>query len=517
MAPADLPSSDTEEKTTGLSRIRFRPTRRQWRILAVIALIASVFGTGVAWAVSSPIGASPDDDYHLGSIWCTPPLSKSGCATGYTDKNTYGPIVPETIASNHVACYAFHGQDSAACVNKLSDERSVVTDRWDDGNYPWGYYQFHHHFISHNTHRAALVMRVINLSIALILLGSIGALMPPFLRRGYVLAMLAAWTPMGIYFIASNNPSSWAFSGVLAFAAGLWSATHTDGWRRWALMGTAAVGALLACTSRADSAFFLFVVSMALVFAVRWRRNRWPEGVLAAVSSVVGILVMNSTSMASNNLTSTNAAKMPFIQALAANLHSLPQFFSGFYGYRWGPGWMDVPYDGSVSTVGLLVSGAVIIASARCWSWRKAMTALMVVGAMAGVPTALGILQRFNNVIDYQPRYMMPLLAVFFFFMLTMDRHDRTLTRPQASTLGVLLGGMHFYALFVLLLRYTHGSAATNTLNLSKTAAWWWKNAPIGPNMVCLIGSVSFIAALVLSLLLTREEPLGRGSAAAEA
>ena len=74
MAPADLPSSDTEEKLTILSRIRFRPTRRQWRILAVIALIASVFGTGVAWAVSSPIGASPDDDYHLGSIWCTPPL-----------------------------------------------------------------------------------------------------------------------------------------------------------------------------------------------------------------------------------------------------------------------------------------------------------------------------------------------------------------------------------------------------------------------------------------------------------
>ncbi len=41
---------------------------------------------------------------------------------------------------------------------------------------------------------------------------------------------------------------------------------------------------------------------------------------------------------------------------------------------------------------------------------------------MAGVPTLLGVLPRFNNVFSYQPRYMMPLLAVLFFFMLTMDQ-----------------------------------------------------------------------------------------------
>ena len=35
--------------------------------------------------------------------------------------------------------------------------------RWDDGNYPWGYYQFHHHFIAHDADRAGVTMRLINI------------------------------------------------------------------------------------------------------------------------------------------------------------------------------------------------------------------------------------------------------------------------------------------------------------------------------------------------------------------
>ena len=135
-------------------------------------------------------------------------------------------------------------------------------------------------------------------------------------------------------------------------------------------------------------------------------------------------------------------------------------------------------YNGSVSTVGLVIAGAVFVAGARTWSWRKAMTLLMLVGAMAGVPTLLGILQGFNNVATYQPRYMMPLWIVFLFFMLTMERRERTLSRPQAAAVGVLLVGTHFWALFVLLLRYTHGSSVL-MFNMSKTAVWWWPGAPL--------------------------------------
>ena len=39
---------------------------RWWRVALPLALLV-VFGS---WAVTSPVGASPDDDYHLSSIWC---------------------------------------------------------------------------------------------------------------------------------------------------------------------------------------------------------------------------------------------------------------------------------------------------------------------------------------------------------------------------------------------------------------------------------------------------------------
>ena len=110
--PTDEARPATEEHLTKEERTRQAPAQhsapsarrfglpvRAWRIIGVIGLVLSVCGVGAAWAVSSPLGASPDDDYHLGSIWCPPPLSESGCSTGYTDRGTFGPVVPESVSS----------------------------------------------------------------------------------------------------------------------------------------------------------------------------------------------------------------------------------------------------------------------------------------------------------------------------------------------------------------------------------------------------------------------------------
>ena len=59
-------------------RDRFGLSTRVWRVIGVIGLVLSVCGVGLAWAVAAPLGASPDDDYHLGSIWWPPPLAESG-------------------------------------------------------------------------------------------------------------------------------------------------------------------------------------------------------------------------------------------------------------------------------------------------------------------------------------------------------------------------------------------------------------------------------------------------------
>ena len=46
-------------------------------------LLVLMLLTGLGWAVSSPLESSPDEDYHLGSIWCPRPAGEycqnSGC------------------------------------------------------------------------------------------------------------------------------------------------------------------------------------------------------------------------------------------------------------------------------------------------------------------------------------------------------------------------------------------------------------------------------------------------------
>ena len=63
--------------------------RRRFPVLIlapVFALIALI-----AWSLASPIGASPDDDFHLASIWCADAADTAACTAGPTAAERYVP------------------------------------------------------------------------------------------------------------------------------------------------------------------------------------------------------------------------------------------------------------------------------------------------------------------------------------------------------------------------------------------------------------------------------------------
>src|SRR5690554_3963649 len=93
-------------------------------VLAVIALMA--------WAFASPVGAGPDDDYHLVSAWCAV-VDGEDCAEGSTPNTR---VVPKAVAEPH--CYAQDPLESAACQESLdfTDGPSVETNR---GNFVGAY------------------------------------------------------------------------------------------------------------------------------------------------------------------------------------------------------------------------------------------------------------------------------------------------------------------------------------------------------------------------------------------
>ena len=504
------------------------PQRRTF--VAALVLVAAAIVASLAWVVASPVGASPDEDFHVGAMWCPPPIEDSGCQISTKDGRE-AVIVPQTLAKENVTCYAYDHDNSAHCTFAASDDLTAPTLRWDDGNYPWGYYQFAHLFVQHSTNRAVLTLRVFNTLLATALLGSIIALADSGLKRAIAAALTAAWLPMGFYFIAGMNPSSWAMTGTFAFAAGLLAATRSVGARRIGLIACAVAGAVLACTSRGDSAFFLFVVSVALACAVRPRARLIPEAVVACAASLVGIWVMSSTNASANLATAEASTASPGRrEILMQNLEAIPAYLAGFVGYRIGPGWNDVSYAGTVSYGALVVVGAVICWALVSLTWRKAVSAFVVLGAIVGVPVVIGVQGRFSNVEFYQPRYMLPLFAVFMLMLLApsparADNEGRPAGseafRLPTSIAGRVATGLvaalwaltNARALYLVIERYAFGRTQHGypidlaTRNLSAGNEWWWPAAPIGPMAVWILGALAGAIAIGLAVFLWQRSP----------
>lgn len=503
-------------------------------LVAVLVLVAAVIVASLAWVVASPVGASPDEDFHVGAMWCPPPIEDSGCQIGTKDGRK-AVIVPQTLAKENVTCYAYDHDNSARCTFAASDDLTAPTLRWDDGNYPWGYYQFAHLFVQHSTNRAVLTLRVFNTLLAITLLGSTIALADSGLRRAIAVALTTAWLPMGFYFIAGMNPSSWAMTGTFAFAAGLLAATRSVGARRVGLIACAVAGAVLACTSRGDSAFFLFVVSVALACAVRPCARLVPEAIVACAASLVGIWVMSGTNASANLATTEASAASPGRRAIfMQNLEAIPSYLAGFVGYRIGPGWNDVSYAGTVSYGALIVVCAVICWALVSLTWRKAVSSFVILGAIVGVPVVIGVQGRFSNVEFYQPRYMLPLFAVFMLMLLAPSpaRADATglrvgseafrlptsiAGRVGAGIVAALWALTNARALYLVIERYAFGRTShaqpldLATRNLSAGNEWWWPGAPLGPMAVWMIGAAAGALAIVLTVSLlsrssTRED-----------
>ena len=532
-----------------------RPSaRRAWVLPALIALLVAM--TGISWAVSSPVGGSPDDDYHLGAIWCPPPVDSTGCRITTIDgKKAVG--VPQSLEKKNVTCYAFDHNNSAACTLAFSDEAPGATLRWDDGNYPWGYYQFQHLLVGSDTARSVLAMRLVNTMIALALMGAILLLADAALRLSLGVALVTGWVPMGLYFVTSLNPSSWALTGTLAFTAGLLGACRSSGWRRWGLDACAAAGAVLACTSRGDSAFYMLVCTVALAFAVPWSRALVREAALAVVASGAGTWIMAHTKVAGLNLAGeVEDNGLSTLSIAWMNIKALPDYLKGFTGHGIGPGWNDVSYGGTVERLAGLVVLVVLIVGAWRMSWRRFLSTGAVMGAICGVPVVIGIRGHFSNVEFYQPRYMLPLFAVAALLWITParaeggraplapsggargadeagtahasspsparaaggraslrirfgDRPDdwfRRVVRFGTPVAAALVAFMHSYALYLVLERYTMGRTPhampfdLGMQNLNAVHEWWWPWAPIGPMTVWAVGALAFAGALACAV-----------------
>jgi hypothetical protein len=465
--------------------------------LIVVATLAFV---GVAWALASPIGSSPDEDYHLTSIWCKTVGADSRCATRYLIDGTEAV---ETYTGLQRACFAGLATKAADC-QEITTEKGF-TDRVDNGSYPGGYYWVLSFFASPHLAISVVGIRVLNFGLFLSGVGAVYLLASPKVRRSLAVAMTVTLVPAGVFFLASVNPTAWAVAGIAIEFFALVALGEARGrGRSLALAGLSAFGAAMASVSRGDAGAYAVAVAVLGVWLIVGRLRRVSWRALAAIPPVVFGLMsfLGAKQVQAYGGASTGATGLS-VQQLSEVL-AIPLGNLGV-GPMGSLGWLDTVMPIATSGLMMIALGFVVVLGMSGLGWWRGLGALGVTALMLGLP--LYMLSRYGYSVGQfvQPRYVLPLLVVLVGVLLLAD--DETAPKLSVKSGMVVAGAVaiaHSAALYANIARYTHGSIHAA---LWSDPLWWW-DLPVSPIAVWALGSAAFAVAVFGLLWLALAPPV---------
>ena len=230
--------------------------RSRSALRAVVGFIAAAIVLA-GWLLASPPGSSPDDEYHLTSIWCSRGFVDGVCLENAGaqswDRKT---LVPFPVA--RIACFAYEPSVSAACTKDiLSTDPNQFTPGIGgnvDGERAQLYYWTMHVFVSDDFPAAMARIRITNALLTLAMLAGTLVFAPMPIRRSVALTWLIATLPLGLFLLTSLNTTSWGLIGLGTLWANLLSAlTGTERWQRLGATALAIIGGTMALGSRTEA------------------------------------------------------------------------------------------------------------------------------------------------------------------------------------------------------------------------------------------------------------------------
>lgn len=483
---------------------------RPWGVLGTVLVLAAAIAAGLAWALASPLGGSPDDDFHQASIWCPSPVEESGCTVHRDSAGQVETVEVPRVVAQSAACVAFHSELSASCTTHIGT-KPFATDRFNRGEYPGPYYRVMHLFVGPDAERSVAVMRIVNVLLSVALFGALALTATTRQRQVIGLALLAPLVPLGIYMTASINPTGWAFVGVSVAALGLLISADAPSTRRVVIAGVlACIGAAMAVSARGDAGPFVCVAVAAVALATVRRDARW---FLTRAPAFVGVGLIGLISYWSSRQATllNDVGQVPVDKAthlFYRNVTELPNLFRGIFG-SWALGWLDVHMPETVSASSLFVAIAVIVIGFTALTVRKVLSVGLVALVLVAVPLLL--LQRLGVGVGFwvQPRYLLPLAPVFLALMAYDVRRRGSVPVPltQGMLVVALASMANALALYTTLRRYLTG--LDGPVILGRDVQWWWSAAP-SPRVVFVIGALGFTIVAVALILGDRLPPWNR-------
>lgn len=478
---------------------RFKATAR----LAVVPI--AFFALGIAWAFVSPHGSSSDEDWHLVNTWCAwgeNEYCEPGDAEGVV-------LAPAMIVDSW--CFAWPPiAESAECTTRLDYSprvtNRVLSDPW---SYSLGFYPVMRIFAGDDVVRSVQVMRVANVLVASTLLALALALGSPQIRRSLSLSWGLTMVPVGVFFVASVNPSSWAISGLGIYWAALWILLTriADGARGAQAKAAALVLAALIVSllGRLDSGVYIVAISIAVVVGHPRGLGLLRSPKLIAITSGVALVGIAFAALNWNRWLPaftwpgaqlTKDMPTPWVKTFL----ELPSLLVGLFGgqeaafiqreseldrvtegyttvgFMHGIGWPDVVLP---SAVGLTIAGAVVVAVAM--AFRTTAPRQVLASIVLPVTGLLVIfLSRaafgFGTGFQLQARYLFPLALVAVGIIFVSSR-DEIVPRGILAFLTPLVSAASSLAWLATSARYSVGKSAAFT-NFGQPVLWWWFEFP---------------------------------------
>lgn len=398
---------------------------RPW-LVAVIFLIPYVL-LSVAWAVSNPPGAAPDEPDHLvkalgnssfslgapgpGAPTDATPVQKRSASTTRVFE------IPAALSPTAYACYAFDPTQTAACVpTSTGSAGEVVAVPSAVGDYPpFLYLPIGWVASLASTPEQAFVLGrlvVSFLSFGLLLLGA--AHLTRWLGRNALVAYAVVLTPMAVYVCSSVSTSGIEFAAACAVSAVVAVALQRpDSLKRAATHWTVGVGGGMLALSRQLGVVTLGVLMLVLVFSVGWRQvwSSWKSNTVS-FTTAVAMLVVSSVGVMWWELTYDHPSDLgPLFTGLG--LRDFVDRFYGIVGTGIGVfGWLDTPLP-DTAIAAWVVMWLVVIGAALLVARRSAFWSVLGMLVLTVVVTAVVYMSVFFPVAaTVQGRHVLPLFVL---------------------------------------------------------------------------------------------------------
>lgn len=464
----------------------------------MLALVGLFVALG-SWSLSSAVGASPDDDFHLASIWCGAGDKPGLCES--TGVEGHRLVLPGLVQSG---CFVFEPAQSAQCQleNHIFEQRNLIDSTRGSftSNYPPVYYAIMSGLASADIPSSVIAIRLLN---SLFFIGSLVALIliaPRGLRKTYFWMWSLTIVPLGIFLISSTNPSSWAITGVPTAWMALYLYLTQVGKRSVFAGSLFFIEAFLVSGARGDAAIYTIIGSF-LVGFLTWQKTKKfaLKLILPFVAALISLFFYASSlqsTVASSGMTTTDGGvPRTDFGVLAINIVQLPELWVGAFGF-WPLGWLDTQMPALVWVTTFGIFSAVVFLLVRGVRKRQAVVLLVLAAVLYLLP--LYVLQKGMNHVgeQVQPRYILPLIVGF----AALASLKFAETKPVLSLLQswVILAGIviaNALALYVNTKRYVSGLNNGTGVSLDANIGWWW-NIALSPMMVWILGSLGFALAI---------------------